>query len=159
MSLLLAGSISTILAMIIALPAVILEIRSRGKVDELPVLVDVKTILGVKLKGMEVFWMGLLIHLVIGFLFGALYSWLMQTIDVRPWTQAYSALSLLIYTGLLWLVIGGGVFPLLKMGLFGRREGKWVWLELLIGMLLMALGFWLIIQWFWPAWFSTLPQL
>lgn len=158
MTLFLLGSMTTTLAAIVAIPAVVLELRERGKSKkDLPLLVDVKTIFGVRLRGMEIFWAGILIHLVMGFLFGFLYEPFAQMDFIRSFVSPYTLASLMVYTGVVWLATIGVCFPLFGMGFFGRREGKWVWLEVLISLMLLAFGSWIIIQWFWPVWFSVSP--
>ena len=86
------------MAFFFALPAIVLEIAERGNVKNAPLLIDVKTIFGIKIKHKhEVFFIGLLLHLIFGFLFGIIYvlfvrqGWLFVT------NAPYTIHSLLVF--------------------------------------------------------------
>jgi hypothetical protein len=116
-------------------------------------LVDIKTIFGKKLDRNEVFWVAILFHTTIGTLFGLIYvvfvknNWLIFT------HSPYSFLSLVIYAFGSWLVAGFVVFPACGLGIFGRREGKRVWIEMLATHFLLGIGMWLIVQYYQPFFF------
>ncbi len=154
MDYLLGASIGTLVAFVFSIPAIVLELVERGKVKNTPLLVDVKTIFWRKLHAHEAFWVGLLIHIVLGNLFGLIYvafvkyEWLVFT------NSPYSFLSLLIYAIGAWLVTGLIIFPFLGMGLFGRREGKRVWMEILASMLILGGAMWLLVKYFQPYYFD-----
>ena len=73
----LGGSLGGLVAFMFAIPAILLEITESGKVKNVPLLVDVKTIFGLKIRHkQEVFFIGLLLHLIFGFLFGFVFFFL-----------------------------------------------------------------------------------
>lgn len=155
MDYLLGAAIGTLVAFIFSIPAIILELMERGGHEDAPLVVDVKTIFGRKLRSHEAFWVGLLIHIVMGNLFGLIYvtfvlnGWLVFT------NSPYSFLSLLIYALGAWAVSGLVIFPLLGMGLFGRKEGKRVWMELLASMFILGISMWSLVQLYQPYFFDT----
>ena len=143
------------MAFFFALPAILLEISERGKVKNAPMLIDVKTIFGLKSRHThEVFFIGLLLHIVIGFLFGLIYivfvreGWLFVT------NAPYTLLSLVVYALLSWIVAGVVVYPLLGMGWFGLKEGRHVWMETIVAHLVLGLGLWLLVQYYQPFFFN-----
>jgi hypothetical protein len=151
---LLGAAIGTLVAFMFAIPAIVLEIMERGKVKNIPLIVDVKTIFGRKLKNEEVFWVGLLVHVILGTLFGLVYvlfvlkGWLLFT------NAPYTLLSLFLYAICAWVVVGIIIFPALGMGLFGRKEGKRVWMELLASMFVLGISMWLLVQFYQPFFFN-----
>jgi len=153
MDYLLGTSIGCLTALVFSVPAILLEVVERWNVQNAPLLADAKTIWGRKLDKHETFLVALLIHLVIGALFGFVYvlfvkkGWLVVT------DSPYSILSLLIFAVGNWIATGITIFPALGMGLFGRRAGKRVWLELLASHLLIGFGLWLAVQYYQPVWF------
>ena len=155
MDYLLGSALGGLTAFVFSIPAIVEEIIKHGKVKNLPLLVDARSIWGRKLRPPEVFLVALLVHLVLGTLFGLIYvlfvkkGWLIFT------NSPYSFPSLLIYAVGAWIVAGGLVFPALGFGLFGRRQGERVWLELLISMLLIGTGMWFLVQFYQPFFFVT----
>jgi|GEM_PF-2615484 len=111
---------------VIALPAIVAELGRPPK--DVPLFVDIKNVWGYKLNPREVFWLGFLIHLLMAALFGALYFLLTQFGYVRP----YRLGGLLTYATGFYLLVGLVIFPVFRLGLFGRKEGPWVWFELLV---------------------------
>lgn len=153
MDYLLGAAIGGLTAFAFSLPAITLELIDRGKLKDAPLLVDVKTMWGRALEKHEVFLVALLIHLVIGSLYGLIYvlfvkqGWLVFTND------PYSILSLVIYSLGAWIVTGTLVFPALGLGLFGRKEGRRVWLEMLASHYLLGFGLWLVVRYYQPFFF------
>jgi hypothetical protein len=149
----LGTAIGCLVAFVFAIPAIVLEVVERWRVQNAPLLVDVKTIFGRKLDRHEQFLVALLLHLVIGSLFGLIYvlfvkqSWLVFT------NAPFTIVSLAIYAVCAWIVTGTVIFPALRMGLFGRREGKRVWLEMLVSHFVLGAGLWLVVQYFQPPFF------
>lgn len=144
------------MAFVFSIPAILLEITERGPMKEAPLLIDVKTIFGFKIRhGHEVFLIGLLLHLVIGFLFGLIYvvfveqGWLFVT------HAPYAFLSLLVYAILSWIVAGILVYPLLGLGWFGLKEGPHVWLETITSHLILGVSIWLLVQYYQPVFFNS----
>ncbi len=156
MDYLLGGSLGGLVAFVFALPAILLEIMENGRVKNAPLVVDVKTIFGHKLKRSEVFLVGLLLHIVIGFLFGLVYvlfvlrGWLFIT------NAPYTLLSLLVYALLSYVFVGLVLYPLLGMGMFARKEGPRVWMELFSSHIILGLSLWLLVQYYQPHYFNVL---
>lgn len=153
MTYLLAGALGGLLAFFFAVPAIITEIIHQGKEKDLPLLVDVKTLWGHKVSQKSVFFLGLLLHLILGFGFGFLYPVFVTQGWKGFFSHLYTFLSLLVYIVVFWLVIQVGLFPLLGFGFFGKKEGAFVWLETLISLLLIGLGLWVLIQYYRPVFF------
>jgi hypothetical protein len=155
MDYLLGGSLGGLVAAVFAIPAILLEIMEKQPIRNAPLLVDVKHIFGVKIQNKnEVFLVGLLFHIVIGFLFGIIYvlfvlqGWLFVT------NAPYTLLSLVVYAFLSWIVAGLVVYPLLGMGRFGSKEGKQVWMEMLVSHFVLGGGLWLLVQYYQPYFFQ-----
>ncbi len=152
----LGAALGGLIAFVLSIPAIIVELADRKHKLNLPLLVDVKEIWGRKITQPEMFWIGLLNHLVLGSVFGLLYplfvvnEWLYITGD------PYSMLSLFFYALHFWLVSMLIIFPIFGFGFFGRREGKLVWVEVLITMILIGVAMQFAIEWFRPFFFALL---
>ncbi|NQV89813.1 hypothetical protein HQ487_00225 [Candidatus Uhrbacteria bacterium] len=152
---LLGGSLGGLVAFVFALPAILLEITEKGRVKEVPLLIDVKTIFGLKIRHKhEVFFIGLLIHVVMGFLFGFCYVALVQLEWLMGLHEPYSFISLLVYAILSWVIVGLLVYPLLGFGVFGLKEGRHVWMETIVSHLILGISLWLLVQYFQPVFFN-----
>ncbi|MBI5369735.1 DUF2938 family protein [Candidatus Uhrbacteria bacterium] len=153
MDYLLGGSLGGLIAIVFAIPAIILEIKQHGEAVDAPLVVDARKVFGRKFARQEAFLVGLLIHVIFGFLFGLIYI----VFVVRGWlfvTHApYTFLSLLVYAVLSWMVAGVIIYPALGMGLFARREGTRVWLETIASHLILGVALWLLVQYFQPPFF------
>ncbi len=156
MDYLLGGSLGGLIAFVFAIPAILLEITQKGSVPEAPLLIDVKTIFGLKIRSkLEVFLVGLLLYVVIGFLFGFIYivfveqGWLFVT------NAPFTFLSLFVYAVLSWIVAGIVIYPALGLGFFGLKEGRHVWLETIVSHLILGASLWLLVQYYQPVFFST----
>ena len=152
----LGGSLGGLVAFAFAIPAIVLELSQKGPMPEAPLIIDVKTIFGLKIRHKhEVFLIGLLLHLVIGFLFGLIYVIFVE----RGWlfvTHApYTFLSLLVYAVLSWIVANLVVYPLLGLGAFGLKEGRHVWMETIVSHLILGASLWLLVQYYQPVFFGT----
>ena len=130
---------------ITAIPGALSEFQKKAP-HNIPLLVDVKTFWGQRLTRGEVFWFGLFVHLLMAALFGALYELIVVKSSIHP----FGLLSLIVYASFFYLLVGGAIFPVVGAGLFGRREGKTVWYELLIVHHLWAIIVWLAVYLF-PA--------
>lgn len=130
--------LSLVAGLITAVPGFVSELSKKGP-KNIPLLVDVKTFWGHKLTRGEAFWFGLFIHLLMAALFGALYELIVVNAFVRP----YRLDNLMVYASCFYLFVGGVIFPIVGQGLFGRKEGKTVWYELLIVHHLFAFFVWL----------------
>ena len=153
MDYLLAGSLGSLVAFVFAIPAVILEMTKKGEAEHAELIIEPRKIFGYTLKHREAFLLGLLIHVFFGFVFGLVYVLFVE----REWlfvTHApYTFLSLLIYAVLTWIVAGLVIYPLLGMGLFGRKEGSHVWIETIASHLILGMALWFLIHYFQPQFF------
>lgn len=155
MDYLLGGALGGLIAFAFSIPAILLEVTQRGLMKEAPLVIDVKKIFGLKIRHKhEVFLIGLLLHIVIGFLFGLIYivfveqGWLFVT------RAPYTFLSLLVYAVLSWIVANIVVYPALGFGWFGLKEGRHVWMETIVSHLILGVCLWLLVQYFQPVFFN-----
>lgn len=154
---LLGGSLGGLVAFVLAVPAILLEIEEKGRVKEVPLLIDVKTIFGLKIRHKhEVFFIGLLLHLIVGFLFGFIYVLFVEKGWLFVTHAPYTLLSLFVYALISWIVAGLVVYPLLGFGWFGLKEGRHVWLETIASHLILGLSLWVLVQYFQPQFFNPL---
>lgn len=138
-----------LLALVLSLPAIVLEFQRRQK--DHPLLIDVHSFGGKKLSDRESFALGLLFHLMLGLGFGVLYP-----LNPEIWIfagPAYGVQSLAAYGLALFLFANIVVFPFMGLGLFGKQEDKWIGMETAVSMILLVLGYFWLVQWFQPAWF------
>jgi len=149
----LGASIGGLAAFIVAAPAVITEIIRRGKVANLPLVVDVKTFFDLKLSQFAAFAFGVLLHILMGMVLGAVYPAVADKGWFDFFGQPYEPSTLFVYTLLVWLAFTFVFFPLFGFGWFGLKEGKTVWLEVLVSLLLIAFLFWLSLPFFQPVYF------
>lgn len=156
MDYILGMSLGGLISFVYAIPAICLELIERGKSVLAPPVITVKTIFGLQIKKQEAFWVGLLLHLTIGMLFGSVYvlfverGWLFVT--HRP----YTFFSFAVYGFLSWIFVGFILYPFLQMGLFGKREGRAIWLETLVSHMLIGVTMAGIVHWFQPFYFAVI---
>lgn len=135
--------LSAVVGIIIALPAIVFEIARRGK--NLPLLVDVHACWGRVCTAEETFILSLFTHILVSIAFGGVYMFLV----LSGWGfHDFRLRTLMPYAIGFWLLVGLVIFPLVRLGFFGQREGKWAWLELLISILFETIGFWLALDLF-----------
>lgn len=115
-----------VIGLVLSVPAFVAETVHHGK--NLPLLMDVKTFWGAKLSPDAVLWWSVAVHLMMSTLFGGGYAALASYLPGLPW----SVPSLAFYALGYYVIVGGAVLPLVGLGLFGRREGGFVWAELLL---------------------------
>lgn len=155
MDYLLGGALGGLIAFGFAIPAIVLEVVERGAVKEAPLLIDVKSIFGFKIRHKhEVFFIGLLLYIVIGFLFGLIYIMFVEQGWLFVTHAPYTFLSLLVYAVLSWIVAGIVIYPVLGFGWFGLKEGRHVWMETIVSHLILGVCFWLLVQYFQPVFFN-----
>ncbi len=151
MTIILGMALGGLVAFVLAIPAIILEASRRLK--NTPLLIDVHLWRGKKLSDGEAFSFGLLLHLIIGTLYGLCYTifagqgWLFIT------NAPYTLQSMLIFAVCSWLVLGAILLPLIGLGFFGRKEGQMVWLETLTSLIFEGAILWLLIQYYQPFYF------
>jgi hypothetical protein len=150
----LSGFLGGILAFIFSVPAIILEIKTRGYVKDVPLVISVKTIFGKQLKQMEVFWVGLLLHIVVGFLFGFFYIVFIKSKIGNIVGLSYGIASLLAYSLFSWFAVNLILYPLIGMGVFAKKEGSHVWMDTLVTHLLLGVALWLLIKHYQPFFFN-----
>lgn len=149
----LGASIGGLAAFAVSAPAIAFEIIRRGKVKDLPLVVDVKNIFSFHLSRLATFAVGVFLHILMGVVFGGIYP----IIADHDWFAfvgpAYNLGTLSVYTVLVWLLFCVVLFPIFGFGWFGKREGKMVWLEVLVSLFLIALIFCLAVPFFQPSFF------
>lgn len=154
---LLGGSLGGLIAFVFAIPAILLEIEEKGRVKDVPLLIDVKTIFGLKIRHKhEVFFIGLLLHILTGFLFGLIYILLVEQGWLFSLLAPYSLLSLIVFACISWILAGIIIYPVLGFGLFGLKEGRHVWLETIVSHLILGLCLWVLIQYYQPQFFNAI---
>ncbi|HBU28063.1 TPA: hypothetical protein DEB00_03030 [Candidatus Uhrbacteria bacterium] len=145
----LGGGIGALLALVLSIPAIVHEMRRRHHGH--PLLIDIKEFGGKKLSDRESFALGLLFHLVLGLAFGALYPF---NPGIWSWMgESYGFVSVMTYGAALYLFANVVAFPFMGLGPFGTKEDTWVWLETLVTMILLVVGYVVVVQWFQPSWF------
>lgn len=115
-----------VIGLVLAVPAFVSETIHHGR--NLPLLMDVKTFWGARLSPDAVLWWSVAVHLLMSTLFGGAYALLATRLPGLPWSPGSLALYGLGY----YVVTGGVLLPMVGLGVFGRREGGTVWLELLL---------------------------
>ena len=149
----LGAALGGLIAFAYSIPAIILEFIERGKLTMAPPVITIKTIFGYAIRKQEAFWAGLLLHIVIGTLFGSVYVLFVE----RGWLfvthHPYQFDSFVAYGFLSWIFVNVSIYPLLRMGFFGRREGNHIWMETLVSHMLMAVTMAGLVHWFQPFYF------
>ncbi len=151
----LGAALGGLIAFGYSIPAIVFELMERRKSAVVSPVITVKTIFGYNLKKEEAFWVGLLLHIVIGTLFGFAYvlfvdrGWLFVT------NHPYQFDSFVVFGLLSWIFVNVTIYPLLRMGFFGRREGTHIWMETLISHLLLGVTMAGLVQWFQPVFFMA----
>lgn len=150
----LGASLGGLAALIVSVPAIAIEIIKHGKVANLPLVIDVKSLFEWRLSQLASFALGVLLHILMGMFFGAFYPFFADNGWLNFIDHSYSPFSLLFYSLIVWLVFVLILFPLVGLGWFGQKEGKMVWLEVLVALFLIAVLFELAVPWFQPVYFS-----
>ena len=151
MEIFLGAALGTMIGLLLAFPAIILETSRRVK--NLPLLIDVYIWRGKKLTDSEVFAVGLLLHLITAGLYGFLYVFLAERDLFLFPHNPYSLVSMIAFALVLWFWINVAILPLIGLGVFGRKEGRTVWFETLISLLLEGSILWMVIQFYQPIFF------
>ena len=136
------------------IPAIITELFNRHRSVDRPLFVDLQDIWGQKYNRNELFFIAIVVHLFLGMLFGLIYP----IFAVNEWLyithNPYTFESLLVYSLHAWLVVMVIIFPALGFGFFGRREGKLVWIETLLSMLIIGVLMQIAVSFYQPYFFS-----
>lgn len=152
---LLAGSLGGLVAFAFSIPAIVLEVTQPGPMKNAPLVMDVKRIFGFTIRNkQEVFLIGLLLHIIVGFFFGAAYVFFVEQGWLFLTHAPYTLVSFFLFAVLSWLVTNVLVYPALGFGWFAMNEGKNVWIETIVSHLLLGFSLWLLVQYFQPAFFS-----
>lgn len=126
-----------VIGLVWSAPAFVSQSLRHGR-GELPIITDVRTVWGRRVRSEDVLLWSVGLHLLVATLFGGLYPFLVE-LGVFP---SFAARFIALYAASYWLFTGLAVFPALGLGLFGRREGASVWLELLLSHALYAASYW-----------------
>ena len=100
MEIFLGAALGTMIGLLLAFPAIILETSRRVK--NLPLLIDVYIWRGKKLTDSEVFAVGLLLHLITAGLYGFLYVFLAERDLFLFPHNPYSLVSMIAFALVLW---------------------------------------------------------
>ncbi|HBR80997.1 MAG: hypothetical protein UX09_C0025G0007 [Candidatus Uhrbacteria bacterium GW2011_GWE2_45_35] len=149
----LGAAIGGLAAFLISTPAIVFEIFRRGKTEVLPLVVHVKNIFSFKLSQLAAFAVGVFLQILMGMVFGVVYP---VVADHGWWAfvgAPYQPLTLFVYTIIVWLFFTLILFPIFGFGWFGTKEGKMVWLEVLVSLFLIALVFCLAVPFYQPSYF------
>jgi len=92
----------------------------------------------------ETHLVGMAIHLVLSFCFGAGYGFLVS----QGLFPDFDLIGLMIYSLLMTIIVGGIIMPLEGHGLFGIKEDGWFSLDLLLTNIGWAVMFYLVIRLF-----------
>lgn len=149
----LTASIGGLAAFMVSVPAIITEIVRHGKSKNLPLVVEVRSFFDSRLSHTAAFAAGVYLHILTGVIFGAVYPAAAGLSLFGFAGAAFGLPSLLFYGLAVWFVFVFVLFPLFGFGLFGRKEGKTVWLEVLVSLFLIAILFWLAMPVFRPMYF------
>ncbi len=117
-----------VIGLILSTPAVFVELL-RPETKNLPILIDVEILRGRRTTRGEEMVLSHLLQLFMSTIFGAGYV-LLARIPLVPFI--FSGPTISLYVLIFYLSIGGVLFPLLGLGYFGRNEGRYVPLELLM---------------------------
>lgn len=153
MSVLLGAVLGALASFVLAVPAILLEASRR--LSNAPLLLDVHIWRGRKISDGEAFALGLLIHIGIGFVYGLTYAIFARFNLPIGSFGPYSLISMTVFAVALWMVLMMVVCPLVGFGFLGRKEGKTVWLEILMSLLAEAALLWLLTTFYWPSYFAV----
>lgn len=126
-----------VIGLLMATPSVVFELVRHSK--ELPLLMDITTFWGVKLTREQTLFWSIAVHLVTSALFGALIPFFVSVGALSP---LYVFGEIIMFSFAFFLITGCVIFPIVGFGFFGKKEGEFVWLELLLTNLLYGTLFW-----------------
>jgi len=124
-----------VIGTVLSLPAFIAELLHHR--ENLPLIPDVKEIWGHNVPAGNVLAWSTLLYLLLSSAYGGIYVLVADFLPLTP----YSLLSIGVYSSVFLIIFLFIVAPLLGFGFSYRREGRWVWFELLISHLLFALAY------------------
>ncbi|MDP3985494.1 MAG: hypothetical protein Q8P82_01905 [bacterium] len=123
--------------LVIAIPAFVSELTRRGK--NLPLLMDVHACWKRTCTPEETFLLSLFTHILASLSFGGLYAFF----AIMGWgNQNFHLPSIAAFGMIFYLLIGVIILPLAGLGMFARKEGRLVWLELFAIQFLTSVGLW-----------------
>lgn len=108
--------------------------------------VDEPRVFGRLISHREGHLLGILLHLALSGVFGGLYAYL---VELHIFTS-FGLLSLLGWSVIMSLFIGGVVLPLEGHGIFGVKEDAWFPVDLFLTNVIWSMLFWVLIG-LWPA--------
>lgn len=127
-----------VIGLVFSLPAMLAALMH--KETNLPIVLDVRRIWGVSMPHKDVLFLSVLFHVLVSVLFCGLYAGLVQfgVLD------SFAFLHITLYATIFYFCIGLIVAPALGLGIFGKNEGRFVWLELLISHVLYLASYWYV---------------
>lgn len=116
-----------VIGVIMSIPAVISNYVRPGA--NLPILVDVKTFWGGTISKDQILMWSLVNHWALSAIYGGVYVLLVTRNILTP---GYFFPEGLAYALGFNLVIGLALYPIFGFGVYGKKEGAWVWLEMVV---------------------------
>lgn len=126
-----------VIGVVCSIPALVYDVLFH-KHRDLPLVVDVRSVWGKVLPARDVFPASIALHLFFAVLFGAG----LPLLSMAGFVPSYAFRFVVAYGLCFFLLTSLLLLPLAGLGLFGRKEGPLVWIELLLTHVLYALGFW-----------------
>ena len=117
--------------------ATLISVRGKHLPD-----IDAHYLFGRKYSAREAHVLGIFIQLALSTVFGGIYVLLVNN---SIFFQDFGYLNIALFGVLVWLVKGLGMTPLLGIGFFGAKEGKYVWFEMFVIHQIYALAFYISI--------------
>ena len=116
-----------VIGVIMSVPAVISNYMRPGA--NLPIIVDIKAFWGGTISKDHVLLWSLVNHWAMSAIYGGVYVLLVTRNLFSP---GYFFSEGLIYALGFNLITGLALYPLLGFGVYGKKEGAWVWTEMVI---------------------------
>lgn len=133
-----AGGIAGIIMAILIHLAMLVSVRGKHLPD-----IDAHYLFGRKYSAREAHLLGILIQLALSAVFGGVYVML---VDYAIVFKNFDYIDIALFGVLVWFLKGLIVTPLLGIGFFGAKEGKYVWFEMFITHQIYALAFYVSIH-------------
>jgi len=133
-----AGGMAGIVMAILIHLATLVSVRGKHLPD-----IDAHYLLGRKYSAREAHLLGILIQLALSALFGGIYVML---VDYGIVFKNFDYIDIALFGVLVWFLKGLILTPLLGIGFFGVKEGKYVWFEMFVVHQIYALAFYVSVH-------------
>ena len=132
-----AGGIGGVVMAILIHLATLISVRGKHLPD-----IDAHYLFGRKYSAREAHILGIFIQLAFSTVFGGIY---VLFVNYNILFQNFDYLYIVLFGVLVWFLKGLIITPLLGIGFFGAKEGKYVWFEMFITHQIYALAFYVSI--------------